>query len=178
MSRFGGLSEERPSVFKTSYRENGFLTVARNAKQRLRKIEKIYKTVIYNHWLHRKKYLETGSVENKPRPGGPSKLTPRAKRMIVRSATNKPMTSAQNISNELLSCNVSVSAQTVRNLVHSAGLKAKTPRYKPYISEVNRKRRLEFAMKYKNKPMDFWKKVIFSDESNFEILTPPTIRKI
>ncbi|GFY05329.1 paired domain-containing protein [Trichonephila clavipes] len=49
-----------------------------------------------------KKYLETSSVENKPRPGSPSKLTSRAKRMIVRSATNKPMTSAQNIANELL----------------------------------------------------------------------------
>ncbi|GFT09152.1 transposable element Tcb1 transposase [Trichonephila clavipes] len=54
----------------------------------------------------------------------------------------------------------------------------RTPRKKPYISEVNRKRRLEFAMKYKNKPMDFWKKVIFSDESKLEIFTPPDIRKI
>ncbi|GFV57860.1 transposable element Tcb2 transposase [Trichonephila clavipes] len=67
--------------------------------------------------------------------------------MIVRSTTNKPMTSAQNIANELLpSCNVSVSAQTVRNVLHNAGLKARTPRNNPYISEVNRKRRLEFAM--------------------------------
>ncbi|GFY03060.1 hypothetical protein TNCV_980651 [Trichonephila clavipes] len=64
------------------------------------------------------------------------------------SATNKAVTSAQNIANELLtSCNVAVSAQTVRNVLHSAGLKARTPRKKPYISEVNRKRRLEFAMK-------------------------------
>ncbi|GFT82662.1 transposable element Tc1 transposase [Trichonephila clavipes] len=126
-----------------------------------------------------KKYLETGSVENKPRPGGPSKLTSRAKRMIVRSATNKPMKSAQNTANDPLPlCNVSVSAQTVRNVLQSAGLKARTPRKKPYISEVNRKRRLEFAMKYKNKSMDFWKKVIFSDESKFEIFTLPSIRKI
>ncbi|GFX09139.1 paired domain-containing protein [Trichonephila clavipes] len=73
-----------------------------------------------------KKYLETGSVENKARPSGPSKLTSRAKRMI-----------------------------TVRNVLRSAGLKSRTPRKKPYISEVNRKRRLEFATKYKNKPMDF-----------------------
>ncbi|GFV42933.1 paired domain-containing protein [Trichonephila clavipes] len=73
-----------------------------------------------------KKYLETGSVENKPRPGGPRKLTSRAKRMIVRSATNKPMRSAQNIAHELLSsCNVSVSSRTVRNVLHSAGLKAR-----------------------------------------------------
>ncbi|GFW22307.1 uncharacterized protein TNCV_1430611 [Trichonephila clavipes] len=105
------------------------------------------------------KEAETGSVENKPRPGGLRKLTSRAKRMIVRSATNKPMTSAQNFTNELLSsCNVSVSAQTVRNVLHRTGLKSISPRKKPYISEVNRKRRLEFAMKYKNKPMDFWKK--------------------
>ncbi|GFW03070.1 transposable element Tcb2 transposase [Trichonephila clavipes] len=89
------------------------------------------------------------------------------------------MTSAQNKANELLSsCNVSVSAQTVRNVLHSAGLTARTPRKKPYVCEVNRKRRLEFAMKYKNKPMDFWERVIFSDESKFEIFTPPGIRKI
>ncbi|GFW91858.1 uncharacterized protein TNCV_4080181 [Trichonephila clavipes] len=85
-----------------------------------------------------KKYLETGRVENKPRPGGPSKLTSRAKRMIV-----------------------------------SAGLKARTPKKKPYISEVNKKRLLEFAMKYKNKPNDFWKKVVFSDKSKFDIFISP-----
>ncbi|GFX15946.1 hypothetical protein TNCV_522531 [Trichonephila clavipes] len=76
--------------------------------------------------------------------------------MIVRSATNKAITSAQNIANERLSsCNVLVSAQTVRNVLHSAGLEARTPRKKPYISEVNRKRRLDFDIKFKNKPMDF-----------------------
>ncbi|GFV86783.1 transposable element Tcb1 transposase [Trichonephila clavipes] len=78
----------------------------------------------------------------------------------------------------LSSYNVSVSAQTVRNVLHGAGLKTRTPRKKPYISEVNGKRRLDFTMKYKNKPMDFWKKVIFSDESKFEIFTSPSIGKI
>ncbi|GFW75516.1 transposable element Tcb2 transposase [Trichonephila clavipes] len=73
---------------------------------------------------------------------------------------------------------VMMSAQTVRNVLHNDGLKARTPRKKPYISEVNRKRRLEFARKYKNKPMDFWKRVISSDESKFEIFTSPSIRKI
>ncbi|GFT33993.1 paired domain-containing protein [Trichonephila clavipes] len=76
-----------------------------------REIGKIFKLSFTTVGYIVKKYLETGSVENKLRPGGPSKLTSRAKRMIVRSATNKPMTSAQNIANELLSSyNVSVSA--------------------------------------------------------------------
>ncbi|GFW10091.1 transposable element Tcb1 transposase [Trichonephila clavipes] len=78
----------------------------------------------------------------------------------------------------LSSCNASVPAQIVRNVLHSAGLKARTPRKKPYISEVNRKRRLEFAMKYKNEPMDFWERLFFSDESKFEIFSPSSIRKI
>ncbi|GFV87605.1 hypothetical protein TNCV_778891 [Trichonephila clavipes] len=93
--------------------------------------------------------------------------------MIVRSATNKPMSSAQNIVNELLSlssCNISVSAQTVRNRLHSTGLKARTPRKKPYISGVNRKRRLEFAMEYTNKPMDFWKRLFFLMRSSLRFL--------
>ncbi|GFW91891.1 transposable element Tc1 transposase [Trichonephila clavipes] len=58
-------------------------------------------------------------------------------------------------------------------------LKPELPHKKtPYISEVDKKRLLEFAMKYKNKPMDFWKKVIFSADSKFDIFTPPGIRKI
>ncbi|GFX72901.1 transposable element Tcb1 transposase [Trichonephila clavipes] len=100
-------------------------------------------------------FSKTRSVENKPRPGDPRKLTSRAKRMIVSVCSDRQKCTAQCWSES-----------------------QRTPRKKPYISEVNRKRRLEFVMKYKNKPMDFWKKVIFSDESKFEIFTPPGIRKI
>ncbi|GFV36183.1 uncharacterized protein TNCV_233731 [Trichonephila clavipes] len=155
--------------------------ILREEGKSFREIGKILKLSFTTVGYIVKKYLETGSVENKPRPGGPSKLTSRAKRMIVRSATNKPMTSGQNIANELL-CHVTRFSvcKRVRNGLHSAGLTVRTPRKKPYISEVNRKRRLEFAMKYKNKPMDFWKNVtyIFSDASKFQIFTPPSIRKL
>ncbi|GFV57606.1 transposable element Tc1 transposase [Trichonephila clavipes] len=40
---------------------------------------------------------------------------------------------------------------------------------KPLITERNRLKRLEFAKEYINKPIDFWKNVIFSDESKFNI---------
>ncbi|GFX65961.1 paired domain-containing protein [Trichonephila clavipes] len=46
------------------------------------KIGKIFKLSFTTVGYIIKKYLETGSVENKPRPGGPRKLTSRAKRMI------------------------------------------------------------------------------------------------
>ncbi|GFT19587.1 transposable element Tc1 transposase [Trichonephila clavipes] len=108
-------------------------------------VKKSFKTVIYNRWLHRKKYLVTGTVENKPRPGGTSKLTSRAKRMIV------------------IVC-------SIRNVLHSAGLKARTPRKKPYISEVNRKRRLEFVMKYKKSPWIFGKRLFFLMRASLRFL--------
>ncbi|GFW25392.1 paired domain-containing protein [Trichonephila clavipes] len=160
-----------PKTKKNSLDMRKHITELRKEGKSFREIGKILKLSFITVGYIIKKYLETGRVENKPRPGGPRRLTSRAKRMIVRSATNKPMTSAQNIANEFLSsCNVSVSSQTVRNVLRSAGLKARTPRKKPYISEVNRKRRLEFVMKYRNKPMDFWKKVIFFIRASLGLL--------
>lgn len=40
---------------------------------------------------------------------------------------------------------------------------------KPLISEKNRKLRLEFAQKHFEKDMDFWKRVLFTDESKYNI---------
>ncbi|GFW78789.1 paired domain-containing protein [Trichonephila clavipes] len=93
------------------------ITELRKEGKSFREIGKILKLSFTTVGYIVRKYLETGSVENKPRPGGPRKLTSRAKRMIVTSAKNTPMTSAQNIANELLSlslssCNVSASAQS------------------------------------------------------------------
>jgi hypothetical protein len=42
-------------------------------------------------------------------------------------------------------------------------------RKKPFISVVNRKKRLEFAKMHLNKPKEFWYNVIWSDESKFNI---------
>jgi hypothetical protein len=40
---------------------------------------------------------------------------------------------------------------------------------KPFINERNRRKRLEFARAYVDKPIDFWKTVLFSDESKFNM---------
>ena len=45
----------------------------------------------------------------------------------------------------------------------------RTPRKKTYINTVNHKKRLSFAKTYINKDNSFWNKVIFSDESKFNI---------
>ena len=63
----------------------------------------------------------------------------------------------------------SVSADTVRRAIKKAGYNARTARKKPFVNKINRKKRIDFANEYKNKTNEFWDKVIFSDESKYNI---------
>lgn len=116
------------------------------------------------------KYERTGSTQNEPRTGRPKILTARERRTIIREATAKPFSSAQTLANHIASTSSkSVCAQTVRNVLHSAEIYGRTARKKPYLSAVNREKRLGFAKLYVNKSINFWRRVIFSDESKFNI---------
>ncbi|GFV82307.1 transposable element Tc1 transposase [Trichonephila clavipes] len=64
----------------------------------------------------------------------------------------------------------SVSADTVRNVIRHAVYSSPVARKKPFINLQNQKKRLEFAKTHQLKTDNFWKKVIFSDESKFNIL--------
>ena len=58
---------------------------------------------------------------------------------------------------------------TVRHRLHEVGLYGRVPRKKPYVNKVNRRKRLEYAKNYREKPLGFWNKVICSDESKFNL---------
>lgn len=62
-----------------------------------------------------------------------------------------------------------VSASTVRNILHGAGFHGRVARKKFFVSERNRKKRLLFAERYKDKDSEFWRRVIFADESEYNI---------
>ncbi|GFU70411.1 transposable element Tcb1 transposase [Trichonephila clavipes] len=64
---------------------------------------------------------------------------------------------------------ISVSAETVRNVIRHAGYSSRVARKKPFISLQNQNKRLEFAKTHQLKTDNFWKKAIFSDESKFNI---------
>ncbi|GFX12405.1 transposable element Tcb1 transposase [Trichonephila clavipes] len=63
----------------------------------------------------------------------------------------------------------SVSAETVRNVIRHAGYSSRVARKKPFISLQNQKKRLEFTKTHQLNTDNFWKEVIFSDESKFNI---------
>ncbi|GFS82309.1 transposable element Tcb1 transposase [Trichonephila clavipes] len=62
-----------------------------------------------------------------------------------------------------------VSAETVRNVIRHAGYSSRVARKKPFIRLQNQKKHLEFAKTHQLKTDNFWKKVIFSDESKYNI---------
>ena len=62
-----------------------------------------------------------------------------------------------------------VNPKTIRNALHDNGFRSRLARKKPLISEKNRKLRLEFAYPHIDKGTDFRNRVMFTDESKFNI---------
>ncbi|GBN30485.1 Transposable element Tc1 transposase [Araneus ventricosus] len=61
------------------------------------------------------------------------------------------------------------SAETARNVIRQAGYEVQFAKKKPFISLQNQKKHLEFEKTHQLKTNNFWNKVIFSDESKFNI---------
>lgn len=109
-------------------------------------------------------------MENLSRSGRPRKLSEREQREVVKIIKKNPKTSSSAIAGQLKeNFDKDVTSRTVQNAVHEAGYNSRVPRKKPFISKVNQRKRIDFANEYLNKNMNFWKKVIFSDESKFNI---------
>lgn len=108
---------------------------------------------------------------------------------ISHSVANEPKTSKQRIStanqdtmlrqfyaeHPFTSCKAAIAATafpgsvtTARKRLRASGLKSYRAAIKTELSERNRQDRINFALHYQNMPIDFWKTVIFSDESTFQ----------
>lgn len=112
------------------------------------------------------KYLSTGTVETIHRGGRPRKTSTREDQIIVREFKKDPFASSQNVVERL---DLNISARTVRSRAIEAGLRSRKTAKKPFISRKNRKARIEFANKHLHWSIDEWRKILFSDESKFNI---------
>lgn len=117
-----------------------------------------------------KRYGEQGFVTNNTRSGRPSVLNQREERFVVTSAERNPRLSAPKIRDEIARrCGVTVSDATIKRTLYKAGLHGRTARNKPFISPVNKSKRLAFAKAYVDKPQEYWDNVLFTDESKFNV---------
>lgn len=113
-------------------------------------------------------YKSTGLLTSKPRSGRPSALSIRESRFIIRSVKINPRLSASQIAKSVAErFQKNVSLTTIRRELKKHNYHGRVARKKPFISRVNRAKRMAFAKEHLNKTLDFWKKVIYSDESKF-----------
>lgn len=113
-----------------------------------------------------KKYKTHGIVANYSGKGRKRATTSRDDIRIVRMIKKNPKLSSRNIVEAM---NLTVSSRTVRRRLKEHGLKNVFAPKRPFINKRNKKKRLEFAKKYIGMPLDFWKKVLWTDESKFEL---------
>jgi len=115
-------------------------------------------------------HRETGHIFRRKGSDRPRKTTKRQDNVITRIAKQNPFTPSREISkNVCLEHNINVSYTTVQRRLHEVGLDGCVSRKKPFISDANIEKRLEFAIKHKSWTADDWKRVLWCDESPFTL---------
>ncbi|MEN2495642.1 MAG: hypothetical protein MHMPM18_005235 [Marteilia pararefringens] len=111
-----------------------------------------------------------GNLSSKSRSGRPRAISSRDESFIMREIGNDPFSSSKKISSKMMqSCGKSYSASSIRKLLMRKGLKSYASKKKSLITKNMAKKRLQWCRKYENESVDFWKNVIFSDESKISV---------
>lgn len=116
------------------------------------------------------KYKYEGRISNKEGRGRKRMLTERDEKFIVKKININPKAKISDLTKTVSTMiERPISEETVKRVLRRRGYNGRISRKKPFISKVNRNKRFEFAKKYIFKGPEFWKKVLFSDESKFNI---------
>jgi len=114
------------------------------------------------------KHEITGSVKDLPRSGRPRKTTAREDRALkIASVKNRRLTAVDH-ARSLRIKKGHYSITTAQRRLREFGLNGRVARKKP-LCKTHKRRRLEWAKKYRSWTESDWEKVIFSDESPFTL---------
>ena len=114
-------------------------------------------------------YVSKNKTTAALRPGRPKKLSDRDERQLMRVVKKNTKTTACKLVESLEKINIIASEKTIRRTLHSKNVYGRKAVKKPLISDVNRKKRLYWCHSRKNWSSSEWDKIIFSDESRFEL---------
>lgn len=128
---------------------------------------KIPKTTVWNIV---QRFKNEDRIDLKKATGQPEKLSPCEKRFLLREVKKTPSISAPKLVSALQKATgKTVAASTIRQFLKRNGFHSRTARSKPYICKVNQKKRLDFAERYITEDESFWNRVIFTDESKYNV---------
>lgn len=127
----------------------------------------VSKSMVYNAI---RVYTSTGSIQNPPRSNPPRKTTQQDDRAMARISKKMPFSTASDVLRELEpDLQQSISVRTVRRRLNEFGLRGCIARRKPLVSTTNLMKRLKFAKLHRDKSVSFWKRILWSDESKFNM---------
>ncbi|KAI4873356.1 hypothetical protein NFI96_015959, partial [Prochilodus magdalenae] len=96
-------------------------------------------------------------------------LCPRDERALVRSVHINPRAKAKDLVNMMAEAGKSVSLSTVKRVLYRHGLKGHSARKKPLLQTKHKKARLMFANAHREKDLNFWRHVLWSDETKIDL---------
>lgn len=142
---------------ETTEAERNVIIRLHNQYKSIRNISQIVGIPRMTVWNVIERFGALKTVKNRPRSGRPSLITDRVKRKITKKVAENPRISASQMVSELEQFSgISVSVSTIRNVLHKSGYNGRVPRKKFWVSEKNKKIRLEFAVDNQNKGEEFW----------------------
>ena len=116
------------------------------------------------------KYKSTKCIETLMGRGRRRKTGTNTDHILQRKVQTTRRKSAASVKAELESkLKVIISESTVRRRLHKVGLYGRVTSKEPYVNKINRHKLLEYAKNYREKPLGFWNKVLWSDESKFNL---------
>lgn len=119
------------------------------------------------------KFTAAGSVADRPRSGRPSTISTVTK-IVLKKAAGKRGQSATNVAKRLTRKGYPISDRTVRRYwKRTLGLKAYKMCVRPKLTKKQRDHRVKFCKERRNWTVDDWKRVLFSDESTFQMFNSP-----
>ncbi|KAL7634885.1 UNVERIFIED_CONTAM: hypothetical protein RMT77_015262 [Armadillidium vulgare] len=113
-------------------------------------------------WIKRNE--EEGDLRDRSRSGGPRCTTSNEDSKIIENAGRDPFTNAREIQRQL---QMNCSDETIRRRLHEAGIHHRVSAVKHKLTDEHKAARLAFANQYIQKDMNYWSRVIFTDEKTF-----------
>lgn len=119
------------------------------------------------------KFQKTGHVKNQPRSGRPKKLNDDnvevLKALVLENSESRRTPLSVITCNLEMKLNIDISQNTVRRYLKNLGIRAHSAAVKPFISEKNAVKRVEWCKERLHWTVESWEKICWSDECSIEV---------